>query len=81
MYLRLVFSIAVQSPADIFLFDEVLTVGDEDFRQRCAEKMQQLRSDSKTILIVSHDAGELERTCDRICHMEHGSLHQGNYLS
>ena len=81
MYLRLAFSIAVHSPADIFLFDEVLTVGDEDFRQRCAEKMQQLRSDSKTILIVSHDAGELERTCDRICHMEHGSLHQGNYLS
>lgn len=80
MYLRLAFAIAVHSPADIFLFDEVLAVGDEEFRQRCAERMQQLRADNKTILIVSHDAGELQRTCDRVCHLEHGSLQHGRAL-
>lgn len=74
MYLRLAFAIAVHSPADIFLFDEVLAVGDEEFRQRCSEKMQQLRTDNKTILVVSHDAGELRRTCNNIYHLEYGSL-------
>lgn len=74
MYLRLAFAIAVHSPADIFLFDEVLAVGDEEFRQRCAEKMQQLRTDNKTILVVSHDTGELQRTCNNIYHLEYGSL-------
>lgn len=80
MYLRLAFAIAVHSPAEIFLFDEVLAVGDDEFRKRCDEKMQQLRADNKTILIVSHDARELQRTCDRVCHLEHGSLHHGSYL-
>lgn len=74
MYLRLAFAIAVHSPADIFLFDEVLAVGDEEFRQRCAEKMQQLRTDNKTILVVSHDTGELQRTCNNIYRLEYGSL-------
>lgn len=78
MYLRLAFAIAVHSPADIFLFDEVLAVGDEEFRQRCAEKMRQLRAANKTILIVSHDAEELRRTCDHLYHLEHGTLHQGS---
>lgn len=76
MYLRLAFSIAIHSPADIFLFDEVLAVGDDEFRKRCDQRMQQLRADNKTILIVSHDAAELQRNCTRIVQLEHGSLHQ-----
>jgi ABC-type polysaccharide/polyol phosphate transport system ATPase subunit len=72
MYLRLAFSIAVHSTADIFLFDEVLAVGDDNFRIQCAERMKQLRNEGKTILIVSHDIVELNRSCDRIEGLDHG---------
>jgi len=74
MYLRLAFSIAVHSPADIFLFDEVLSVGDESFQQRCKERIAQIRNDGKTILIVSHNPLELSKACDRIIEIKHGKL-------
>ncbi len=74
MYLRLAFSIAVHSTADIFLFDEVLSVGDECFQQRCRERICQIGQDGKTILIVSHNPVELSKTCDRIVEIQHGKL-------
>lgn len=68
MYLRLAFSIAVHSPAEIFLFDEVLAVGDQDFQERCADKIFNLKSSGKTIFIISHDMKVLERYSDcKIC--------------
>lgn len=74
MYLRLAFSIAVHSQADIFLFDEVLSVGDECFQQRCREKISQISNDGKTILIVSHNPVELSNACNRIVEIQHGKL-------
>ena len=74
MYLRLAFSIAVHSPADIFLFDEVLAVGDEGFQQRCRERIKQIRNDGKTIFIVSHNQNELNSSCDRIVEIRDGKL-------
>jgi len=64
MYLRLVFSIAVHSPADIFLFDEVLAVGDESFQARCLERIEAIRNQNGTIIVVSHDSTALNRICD-----------------
>jgi len=64
MYLRLVFSIAVHSPADIFLFDEVLAVGDESFQARCLERIEAIRNQNGTIIVVSHNSTALNRICD-----------------
>ncbi|MBS4069271.1 MAG: ABC transporter ATP-binding protein [Sulfurimonas sp.] len=74
MYLRLAFSIAVHSPADIFLFDEVLAVGDESFQAKCLDKIKQIRANNGTILVVSHDKTSLMSICDSIINMEHGSI-------
>jgi ABC-type polysaccharide/polyol phosphate transport system ATPase subunit len=72
MYLRLAFSIAVHSPAEIFLFDEVLTVGDEDFQSRCLERIESIRSNNGTIMVVSHDHASLTQICDSIITLDHG---------
>jgi ABC-type polysaccharide/polyol phosphate transport system ATPase subunit len=77
MYLRLAFSIAVHSPADIFLFDEVLAVGDESFQAKCLEKIKLIRSQNGTILVVSHDSQALHRICDDIVTLEHGVAMSG----
>jgi ABC-type polysaccharide/polyol phosphate transport system ATPase subunit len=66
MYLRLAFSIAVHSPADIFLFDEVLAVGDEEFQSKCINKIESLRALYKTIVVVSHDIDSLENIADNV---------------
>lgn len=77
MYLRLAFSIAVHSPADIFLFDEVLAVGDETFQTKCLERIRAILSKNGTILVVSHDSAALNRICDDVVTLEHGVVVPG----
>ncbi len=77
MYLRLAFAIAVHSPADIFLFDEVLAVGDESFQAKCQERIRRIREAGKTVMIVSHQIPELRRICDRVIELRSGAI-QGN---
>lgn len=77
MYLRLAFSIAVHSPAGIFLFDEVLAVGDENFQARCIERIKSILADNGTILVVSHDMSVLHRVCDHIITLDHGKILSG----
>lgn len=74
MYLRLAFSIAVHSPADIFLFDEVLAVGDESFQSKCLERIETIRNQNGTIIVVSHDSAALNRVCDDIVTLDHGVI-------
>lgn len=74
MYLRLAFSIAVHSTADIFLFDEVLAVGDESFQSKCLLRINEIRQNNGTILVVSHDSMALNRICDNIFTLEHGVI-------
>ena len=77
MYLRLAFSIAVHSPADIFLFDEVLAVGDEDFQSKCHERLADIRSNNGTIVVVSHDIATLHRISDKMVSLQHGAVVDG----
>lgn len=72
MYLRLAFSIAVNSTADVFLFDEVLAVGDESFQAKCFEKIKKIRENNGTVFVISHDLATLHELCDRIITLEHG---------
>ncbi len=63
MYVRLAFSIAIQTNPDILLLDEVLAVGDESFQKKCKNKIEEIRKNNKTIILVSHDLTSVEKLC------------------
>jgi len=63
MRARLSFATAVCFPADIYVFDEVLAVVDDDFRERCTTEMQRLHGEGKTILFMSHDLDLVGSIC------------------
>jgi ABC-2 type transport system ATP-binding protein len=72
MFARLGFSVAVAVEPDILLLDEVLAVGDEQFQRRCAEKMDELRSGGRTVVLVSHSLGQVQRMCDQAVWLDKG---------
>jgi lipopolysaccharide transport system ATP-binding protein len=65
MYVRLAFSVAVHTEPDILLVDEVLAVGDREFRAKCLERMRTYVDSEKTLLFVSHERRLVESVCDR----------------
>lgn len=71
---RLGFSVAVHADADIVLIDEVLSVGDINFRNRCTEKMEELRDSGKTIVLVSHNMSAISALCARTVVIENGRI-------
>ena len=71
---RLGFAVAIHVDSDIFLADEVLAVGDKPFKQKCLEKMQEIRDGGRTLLYVSHAAGSVRKMCDRVIVLEQGRL-------
>jgi ABC-2 type transport system ATP-binding protein len=66
MQVRLAFSIAIKADTDILLFDEVLAVGDENFQKKCVNVFRELKEAGKTIILVSHSTGDIEKFCDRV---------------
>lgn len=74
MYLRLALTIVFYLPADIYLLDEVVSVGDEAFRKKCLNKIKQLSSEGKTFVIVSHSFNEVAALCTRCLVLSHGKL-------
>lgn len=74
MYARLGFAVAVNVDPEILLIDEVLSVGDEEFGRRCAEKISDFRRDGKTVIIVTHALGLARTMCDRVGSLSHGHL-------
>jgi ABC-type polysaccharide/polyol phosphate transport system ATPase subunit len=74
MQVRLAFSIAMQSDADVFLMDEVLAVGDLDFQKKCFYKFKELKKDGKTIVFVSHDLENVRRFSDRVLYLKEGKI-------
>ena len=65
MFIRLAFAVAINVDADILLIDEALAVGDVFFRQKCYNKLNELKAAGKTIVLVSHGMTEVEQFCDR----------------
>src|SRR6186713_3637284 len=61
MYMRLGFAVAIHVDPDVLLVDEVLAVGDEGFTHKCLDKFSDLRRRGKTILLVTHALGLVER--------------------
>jgi lipopolysaccharide transport system ATP-binding protein len=74
MRMRLAFSVAVHLNPDILILDEVLTVGDLDFQRKGLERVQQLVSEGRTLLFVSHSTDSLAKFCDRCIWLDHGRV-------
>lgn len=74
MTLRLAFSIAVQTKADIYLLDEILAVGDESFQKKSQAKMHELINSGSTIVFVSHNLENVQKYSDRVIFMEKGNI-------
>lgn len=74
MYVRLGFAVAVEVNPDILLIDEVLAVGDAAFQRKCIKRMEEFRSQKKTMLIISHDLATIQSISSRILFLDHGTL-------
>lgn len=74
MQVRLAFSMAVRSEADILLIDEVLAVGDADFQRKCFDYFKTLKKNKKTVVFVSHDMEAVKEFCDRAALIEDGRV-------
>jgi homopolymeric O-antigen transport system ATP-binding protein len=74
MYLRLAFSVAAHLEPAIVMVDEVLAVGDVEFRHKCLAKVGELGGEGRTVLFVSHDLGAITRVCPRVVWLDHGTV-------
>lgn len=74
MQARLAFSVAVCVDPDILLLDEVLAVGDEQFRERCAERLRTFHREGGTVVVVSHDLDMARQLCSRAVWLDRGEV-------
>jgi ABC-type polysaccharide/polyol phosphate transport system ATPase subunit len=74
MYGRLAFAVAVTMHPDILIIDEALSVGDARFRKKSFERMRQLCGEDRTILLVSHALGSIEKLCDEAIWLDKGRI-------
>ena len=74
MYVRLGFAVAVHVDPDILIVDEVLAVGDEGFSLKCLDKFGEFKRQGKTILLVTHGLGTVERFCDEAVWLDYGKV-------
>jgi ABC-2 type transport system ATP-binding protein len=65
MFLRLAFAVAIHTEVDILLIDEILSVGDEPFQQKCLARIRELHAQGKTLVVVSHDLDKVANLCSR----------------
>lgn len=74
MQVRLAFSIAIKARGDILMLDEVLAVGDEAFQKKCYAYFDKLKREKKTVILVTHDMGAVERFCNKAVLLEDGKI-------
>lgn len=74
MQVRLAFSVATRSKADVLLIDEVLAVGDAEFQRKCFKYFKDLKKSGKTVVFVSHDMGAVREYCDRAVLIEDSEI-------
>lgn len=81
MYLRLAFSVAINVDADILLIDEILAVGDQHFQERCYKRLEELKNEGKTIVIVTHSMDAVKKFCDRAIWLNNGTIQKDGKTS
>jgi len=74
MFVRLGFAVAANVEPDVLLVDEVLSVGDEMFQRKSAERIERFRREGRTIVFVSHGLGQVEQLCEQVAWIDHGEL-------
>ena len=74
MIARLGFAIATITKPDILIVDEILSVGDFLFQQKCEKRIRELMDGGTTVLIVSHSIEQIERLCKHVLWLEHGNM-------
>ena len=74
MYLKLAFSVAAYLDAEIVIMDEVLTVGDVAFQNKCIQKIKEIARSGRTVLIVSHNMNIIRSLCSRCLVLDQGRL-------
>ena len=81
MYARLGFSLATCADAEILIVDEVLSVGDEHFRNKALDQMMCLRSQGKSLIYCSHNLSEVEAICDQTIWLNNGRIEMSGNAS
>lgn len=74
MYMRLAFAVAINVEADILFIDEILSVGDAAFQEKCFKKLFEIKEKGTTIIIVSHSLGQIEQICNRSIWIKNGRI-------
>lgn len=74
MQVRLAFSIAIETEAEIFLVDEALAVGDMEFQQKCLDKFREFKKEKKTIVLVSHNMELIREFCEKTLYLLNGEV-------
>lgn len=74
MFVRLGFAVAAHVEPEVLLIDEVLSVGDESFQRKSAERIEQFRREGRTIVFVSHGLAQVEQLCETVAWLEKGEL-------
>lgn len=76
MFVRLAFALAINVNPEILIVDEALSVGDVFFQSKCYRRMEEIRKNGTTILMVTHDMGSVIKYCDRVV-----LLNKGHYVA
>ncbi|HXX53054.1 MAG TPA: ABC transporter ATP-binding protein [Thermodesulfovibrionales bacterium] len=74
MVARLGFATSINLKHDILLLDEVFAVGDESFREKCKDKLREIKEAGKTVIVVSHNMREVKTLCERTVVLEKGRV-------
>ena len=74
MFMRLAFAVAINVDADILLVDDILSVGDQHFQEKCLNKMKELKAQGKTMVFVTHSLGSARELCDRAVWLNKGHI-------
>jgi ABC-type polysaccharide/polyol phosphate transport system ATPase subunit len=74
MSVRLAFSVSIHANREILLMDEVLAVGDANFQSKCLREFAKYKEQGKTVILVTHDIGTVQRYCDRALLLRNGEI-------
>ena len=72
--MRLAFSVAINVNAEILLIDEILSVGDQHFQEKCFKKMEELKNEGKTMVLVTHSMESVKQLCTRAIWLSDGQV-------
>lgn len=76
MLARLGFSIAIDVNPDILIVDEILSVGDINFQKKCFAKLEELKKNGTTYILVSHSMPNVQKFCDKVAWIKNGKVYR-----